>query len=165
MVLMLVTRMGTVVMFVAVRVRFQIEFAGHNENTAADPNDFYFGPVQPRERRPGNHFVHRSNNGSGTAKIQNAVNRIQQRIELMGAENDGDFELPLASPHDFVDLLLVSRIEADERFIEQKKPRLSKLMLGSEDALTLSAGHFIERSIGEFPRVDDLERPVDLRPL
>ena len=79
----------------AVRVALDVVVAGHDEDAALHPDDVDLGPVEARQHRAGDHLVDRAERGLAAAEIEHAVERAEQRIQLVGAEQDGDPEFRL----------------------------------------------------------------------
>ena len=98
------------------------------------------------------------------AEIENPVDRVDQRIELVGAEQDRDLEIVADAPRDLDHALLVRRIERDQRLVEQQQARPAEQRLAQQHPLALAARQFADRAPREIARADFVERPVDLAP-
>ncbi len=85
-------------------------------------------------------------------------------VQFVGAEDDGDPELALQAAHQIDDALLVARVEADQRLVEQQQAWIAEQCLGEHQALALAAGHAVDRASGERPRLDQVDRAIDLAP-
>jgi hypothetical protein len=84
-----VTVLVTVLM--TMRIALDVEIAGHDEYAAADAHDFDLRAIETRQGRAGDDLVNRAEHRPARAKVQDAIDRPQKRIELMRAEEDGDF--------------------------------------------------------------------------
>ena len=81
--------------FVPVFVLFHVVPAGHDENAAFQADDLDRGAIQARQHRAGDHLVDGAERRMPIAEIQHAVERAQQRVQLMRAEQHGDPEFGL----------------------------------------------------------------------
>ena len=91
---MVVVRMRRAVI-VPVLVMFHVVAAGHHEDPAAQAHHVDLGAVQPRQDGPGDHLIDGSERRVAVAEIQHAVERAQQRIQFVGAEQHSDPKLGL----------------------------------------------------------------------
>ena len=98
------------------------------------------------------------------AEVEDAVDRVDQRIELVRAEQDRDLEVVAHAARDFDHALLMRRVERDQRLVEQQQARPADQRLAQEHELALAARQFADRPPGELARADLVERPVDLAP-
>ena len=112
-----------VLRIVAVGLPLDVDVARHHEIAVLDADDLDLRPIKARKHRPGNNFIDRADHRGPRAELVNPVNCIDQRIELVGAEQNGDLEVVANAPRDFDDALLVSGIERDQRLIEQQQAR------------------------------------------
>ena len=94
------------------------------------------------------------------AEIEDAVHRVEQRIELVRGEEHGD-ALGLLNPlHQRDGRLLEVRIEAQQRFVEQKQLRLAEQRLREEQPLELASGELAQRPRRERLRLDGCDGAV-----
>ena len=84
--------MAVGVVIVAMRVALDVDVARHDVIAIPDAHDFDLSAIEARQHRSGDDVVDRPDHGLAAAEIEDAVNRIDQRIELVGAEQDGDLE-------------------------------------------------------------------------
>ena len=147
---------------VAMRLALDVDVARHDEIAVLDAHDLDLRPVEARQHRPGDDLVDRADHRRAAAEIEHAVDRVDQRIELVGAEHDRDLELVADAPRDLDDALLMRRIERDQRLVEQQQPRPAEQRLAQQHPLALAAREFADRAAGEVARADLIERPVDL---
>ena len=75
-----------------------------------DPHDIDVGAVESGQHRAGDDLVDRADRGLAPPKIEDAVDGVEQRIELMRAEQDRDLELLAEAPRDFDGGLVMRRI-------------------------------------------------------
>ena len=80
---------------VAMRVPFDLDVARHDEDALAYPQDLDLGAIEGRQDRAGDHLVHGSEHGPAASHVEPAIDRVEQGVELMGAEQNGDTEVPL----------------------------------------------------------------------
>src|SRR5271157_2466341 len=158
-----VARMSVMVV-VAMRLALDVDLARHHEIAVLDVDDFDIRPVEARQHRPGDHLVDRADHCPSPAEIENAIDRVDQRIELVGAEHDRDLEVVADAASDLDDALLMRRIERDQRLVEQQQPRPAEQRLAQQHPLALAAAEFADRAAGEVARAHFVERPVDLAP-
>jgi hypothetical protein len=91
----------------AVRVVLDVDVASHHVIAIPDAHDFDLRAIETRKHRPGDDLVDRPNDGFAAAKIEDAAYRIDERIELMSAEQDRDFEAPANASGDVDHALLM----------------------------------------------------------
>ena len=96
------------------------------------------------------------------AEIEHAVERAEQRIELVGAEQHGDAEFGCSAARSSTTRALVVRVEADQRLVEQQQPRPADQRLGQQQALPLAARDLGQRPPRQVGGADQLERPSHL---
>src|ERR1700727_301234 len=77
--------MAVGVVIVAMRVALDVDVARHHVKAIPDAHDFDLSAVEARQHRSGDDLVDRPDHGFAPAEIEDAVNRIDERIELMGA--------------------------------------------------------------------------------
>lgn len=136
----------TVVMFVLVLVAFLVrvielvdfDIARHHEDAAIHAHHVDRRAVQARKDGLRNDLVDGAERRASAAEIQHAVERIQQRIELVRREQHGDIQLALHAPHEFDHARLMPRIETDERFVQQQQARIAEQTLREQQPLTLA---------------------------
>src|SRR5277367_4577496 len=78
--------MAVGMVIVAMRVALDVDVARHDVIAISDAHDFDLRAVETRQHRSGDDVVDRPDHGLTPAKIEDPVNRIDQWIELMGAE-------------------------------------------------------------------------------
>ena len=133
-------RMPVIAALVPVRVALDIDVARHDKEAVLDAHHFDFGAIQARQHRSGDDFVDRANHRRAGAEIEYAVDRVDQRIEFVGAEDDRDSQLVAQAARDVDDALLVGRVERDQRLVEQQQPRPAEQRLAQQQALALAPG-------------------------
>ena len=119
-------------MVMAMRVAFHVVAAGHDEDPALEADDIDLGTVQARQHLPGDHLIDRAARRLAAAEVQYPVQRAEQRIQLVGAEQHRDAEFGLQRSGQLDDGALVMRVEADQRLVEQEKFRLSNQCLSQQ---------------------------------
>src|SRR5258708_39211584 len=80
---------------VAMRLVFDVLVAGHDEDAALEADALDLRSVEARQHRARDHFIDRAQRGLAAPEIEHAIERAEQRVELMSAEQDRDPELPL----------------------------------------------------------------------
>src|SRR5579863_1378817 len=157
--------MAVIAFFVAMRVALDVVVARHHEDAAADPHNLDLGPIEARQSRAGDDLVDRAEHGLAGAEIEDAIDRMDQWIKLMGAEEDCDLELVAEALRGLDNAFLMGGIKADQRLIEQEQSRLADQRLRKQEPLALAARNFVERAARDLFRADHIERPVDLAAL
>ncbi len=127
-------------------------------------DDFDLGAIEARQHRPGHNLVDRADHRRACAEIEHAVDRVDERVELVGAEHDRDLEIVADAPRGFDDALLMRRVERDQRLVEQQQARPAEQCLAEQHLLALAARQFADRALGKIARADFVQRPVDLAP-
>ena len=146
------------------RVTLDVDVARHDVIAVPDAHDFDLSAVEARQHRAGDDLFDRPDHRLAPAKIENAVDRIDQRIEFMGAEQDRDFEALANAPGDIHHALLMRRVERDQRLVHHDEARPADQRLAQQNELALAARQFADRAARQFARAHLLERPVDLAP-
>ena len=118
--------------------------------------------VKARQHRAGDDLVDRADHRRAGAEIEHPVNRVDQRIEFVGAEDNGDFQFVAQAPRDVDDALLVGWVQRNQRLVEQQQPRPAEQRLAEQQALALAPRELADRAARQVARVDVIERPVDL---
>ena len=149
---------------VAVRLALDVDVAGHDEIAVPDPHDLDLRAVEARQHRAGHDLLDRADHRAAAAQIEHPVDGVDERVELVGAEQDRDLEVVADAPGDLDHALLVGGIERDQRLVEQKKARAAEQRLAEQHPLPLAPRQFADRAAGEIPRPHLVERPVDLAP-
>ena len=113
--------------------------------------------VQPGQHRPGDHLLDGAERGLPTGQIEHAVERTQQRIQLVRAEQHRDPEFQLQRLGQLDHGALMMRIQADQRLVQQQQRRLADQRLREQQPLPLAAGDLRQRPPCQRPRADQLE--------
>ena len=135
--------------------------AREHENMPVGPHHLDLGAVELRQHRRGGDFRHGAERGMAVAEIEHAVERADQLIEFVGAEQHRDVALAGKAADQVDHRLLIAIIEADERLVEQQELRLAKKRLRQQQALPFSAGHIGKRPDGEVGRANRRQRLFD----
>ena len=121
--------------------------------------------VELREDVRVDHLVDRAEHGGAIDDIEDEIDRIEQRIDLMRAKQ----HRRMATRGDALDRLddttLVARIEADQRLVEQQQRRIAQQRLREQNPLPLTAGEAVDRTRREVGRADFGERRARHAPL
>jgi hypothetical protein len=83
-------------------------------------------------------------------KIEHAIERTQQLIEFVRAEQNRDPVVAAELSYMVNDILLVARVKPDQRLIEKQEPWRPDQRLREQKALPLAAGHLAQWSVGQF---------------
>ena len=156
--------MPVIAVLVPVRFALDVDVAGHDEEAVLDAHHLDLRAVEARQHGSGDDFVDGADHRRAGAEIEHAVDRVDQRIEFVGAEDDRDLQFVAQPPRDVDDALLVGRVERDQRLVEQQQPRPAEQRLAEQQALALAAREFADRAARQVARVDVIERPVDFAP-
>src|SRR5512144_3056372 len=94
----------------------------HHENMPFGAKHLNFGTEKLRQYWSCDHLFDRAEHGVAVAEIKHAVERPEQLVKLVRAEQHGN--LPLAAdPAYHIDRnFLAAGVEADQRLVEQQKP-------------------------------------------
>src|SRR5271170_8223712 len=154
--------MRMLALLVAMRLALDVDAADHDEEAILDAHDFDLRTVEPREHRAGDDLVDRAEHRRAAAQIQHAIDRIDERVELVSAEDDRDLQLVAQTPRNGDDAGLMRGIERDEGFVEQQQFRAAEQRLAEQQALAFPAREFADRAAREIAGADLIQRPVDL---
>ena len=138
-----------------------IHAARKDEDPLTETHDLNRQAVKPRQNRTRDHVIDCAEHRLSLAEIQHAVERPEQRIELMGAEQHGDAELLLHLSHKLHHTLLVPHVEAYQRLIEQEQARLSEQSLCEQEPLALPTRKLAQWPPGQIARTNRNERPIN----
>ena len=111
--------MLVVCVFVSVIFPLHVVLARHDENAAADTNHLDRRSVEARHDRAGDDFIDLTQCRVSVAQIEHAVERSKQRIEFMRAEQHRYAQFRLQRFRQMHDRALMTRIEADQGFVQQ----------------------------------------------
>ena len=151
---------------VPMRVALHVVTAGHHEDPALQAHHIDVRAIEPRENRPGDHLV-----DGAERRLAAARDRAPDRCALSSGFSScalNSTVMPSSRCSDLTkldDLLLMVRIEADQRLVEQQQSRSADQRLCQQQALPLAAGHFGERAAGQIARADQIEGAIDVGPL
>src|SRR5260363_342288 len=124
----------------AMRVLADFRMIRHHENVAGYAQHFDCRAIQPRQYRAGNDFIDSAKRRRAVAEIERAVERGQQWVQLMRAEQDSEMPRLLYAANQRDDVLLMRRVQANQRLNEQKEDGFA------EQALPFAAGQFAQRA-------------------
>src|SRR5262252_4055956 len=148
-------------MLVLVRVVLEIVPARrHHEDAAVQTDHLDVGSVESAQHRAGDHLVDPAERRMGAAEIEHAVERAQQRIDLVRAEQHRQAQRAADISHHVDHRLLMVRIEADERLVEQEELRLADQRLRNQEPLALAAGELGNGMSGQVLRADQVQRAL-----
>ena len=116
--------MMAVIVVVLVRPMLDLAPARQHEDMPAGVHHVDVGAVEPRQHRRGDDLVDGAKHGLAVAEIEHAVERADELVELVRAEQNRDAALAADAAHHVDRHLLVSRVEADQRLVEQQQLRL-----------------------------------------
>src|SRR5690349_9019821 len=105
----------------AMRLRLDLAMGRHNHDPAVEPQHLDGRIVEARQHLAGDHFVSGAERGAAVPEIEHAVHEAKQRIELVRRQQHGDAERALHALDELDDRLLVARIEADQRLVQQQQ--------------------------------------------
>src|SRR5258707_1158410 len=111
----MVTMLVVAMLVVAMLVPLDLVAPGHDEYASVQMYDLDLRSIQPRQRRPGDDLGHGTECGMSVAQIKNAIERVQQGVELVGAEQHADSQLTLDLSNQFDHAALMGRIQTDQR--------------------------------------------------
>src|SRR5580698_1203662 len=98
-------------------VMLDVVLTRHYEDARAEADHLDGRLIERGEHRRGDDLVDRPECGVPAREIEHAIDRTEQRVELMRAEQHGDTKLPLQGFRQADDGVLVMRIETDERLV------------------------------------------------
>ena len=76
----------------------------------------------------------------------------QQRVDVVGDEQDGEVSLAGDLADQLDDRALVAHVEVRKRLVHQQQARAADQRLREQQALLLAAGQAAERPVGVSPR-------------
>src|SRR5262245_5479476 len=138
---MIVVVAMTMIMVMHVIHPLHVAAARHHENMAVSAEDLDFGAIQSRQHRRIDTLVHLAKPRLPIAEIQNTVERAEQLVELVGAEQNGDLSLVANGAHDVNRDFLMARVKVDQGLVEQQQFRIADQRLRQQKSLAFSAGH------------------------
>ena len=145
-----------------VRMAVELALLGEDEDAPVRARDMHRRAVEGGKDPAVDHLVHGADRGMAAAEIEDLVDGRKDRIDLVGREQDGDAAFARNAADEIDDRLLVRGVEADERLVEDEKPRFAHHRLGDEDALTLASGQVEYRPLAEVLRPDAFQCRVHL---
>src|SRR4029079_18262831 len=92
------------------------------------------------------------------AEIKDPVERAEQLIELVRAEQYGDFPFAADFADDIDGYFLAAGVETDQRLVEQQKFWRPDQRLCEQQPLPLAPRHFGERTVRKLARSDGVTR-------
>ena len=111
----------------------------HHEYVAAGANDLDIRAIKPRQNGGCNHFVDSAKNRLTIAQIEYAVERAQELIKLVRAEQHCNLSFTADLAHDIDRNFLMTGVEADQGFIQQEQFWRADQRLGEQEPLPLTA--------------------------
>src|SRR5579862_1520084 len=109
---------------VTVRVVLQLVSARHHEDAVLEPQHLDLRAIEAREHGCGDHLIDGAERRVSPAEVEHPIERSEQRIELMRAEQHCDAELSLQRFNQGDDVALMRRIETHQGLIQQQQLRL-----------------------------------------
>ena len=119
--------------------RAEVEVVGHDEYPTVRPQNGDGRAVERRQNFGIDHRLDAADRGFAAAEIEHLVDHVQQRVDLVRAEQHRNPEVRADPMHQFDDGALVAGVEADQRFVEQQQLGGAQQRLGDENALALAA--------------------------
>src|SRR5690242_21009504 len=107
-------------MCVTMRVMLHLVSPQHYEDAVPQAQNLDLRAVQSREHRSRDHLIDRAERCLAASKVEHPIERAEQRIELVGAEQYRDSELLLQRLDQRNDVALMWGIETHQRLIEQQ---------------------------------------------
>src|SRR5271167_646541 len=84
-----IVRMTVPVIIVTMGVALDVDIAGQDEIAVLDVDDLDVRAIETRQHRAGHDVLDGADHRRSAAEIEHAVDGVDQRIELVGAEKDG----------------------------------------------------------------------------
>src|SRR6185437_1849015 len=97
---------------------FHVVAPRHHENMSLGTHHADIGSEKSRQYRRCDDFVDGAEHRLAVAEIEHAVERAEQLVELVRAEQDSDLALAADPAHHVDRDLLMARVEADQRLVE-----------------------------------------------
>ena len=98
------------------------------------------------------------------AEVENLIERAEQRIQLVRAEQHGQAEFPLQTADKLDHGTLVAGVQADQRLVKEQETRAPEQGLREEQSLALAAGHLAKGAPSEVGRTDEAKHPLHVAP-
>src|SRR5262245_22887024 len=133
----------TMIMIMVMHVIHSLHVAAarHHENMAVGAKDLDIGAIQSRQHRCVDYLVHRAQHRLPIPEIENTVERTEQLVELVSAEQNGYLSLAANGAHDVNRDFLMAGVETDQGLVEQQQFRMSDERLRQKKPLPFSTGH------------------------
>jgi hypothetical protein len=97
--------------------------ARNDENVPVGANDTDVGTVEARENRSGYDLFDSPERGMTAAEIKDTIKHPKKLIQLMGAKHHRNPPLATETTNKIDHILLVVRVQTDQRLIEQEQLR------------------------------------------
>ena len=131
-----------------------------HEVTVFDLDHLDVGAVQLRQRLGGHHLLDGADPESAVDQIQHPVHVRQDRVDLVGDDDDRGAGVAAAAVDQLRHQLGVGRVQRQQRFVAQQQHRVAGQRLGDPDPLQLAARHQPDPDVGQLFAVDLLQRPL-----
>src|SRR5438876_3197600 len=117
--------------------------------------------VEPAERLARDHLFRASFDGGAAGDVDDAVEVAEDRVDVVGDQQDGHVLLAADAAHERRDGGLIGEVEAVERLVEQEQSGLPHERLGDQQPLLLPSGELADRLPCVRARVDELDHLGD----
>jgi hypothetical protein len=120
-------------------------------------------PVQTGECLARDHLLGRPLDCPAAGDVHDAVEVAEDRVDVVGDEQDGHLLLLADASHERSDGSLIGEIEAVERLVEQQQTGAADERLGDQQALLLAAGELADGLVRVARGIDELDHLGDSR--
>ena len=132
-----------------------------DEDPAVDAEHVDVRAVQVGEPLRGEDLVGRPGRPAAVDDEEDPVDEVEDRVDVVGHEEDRPAGPPLPAADEPGDLLLVADVEARQRLVAEKEARVADEGLGDAETLLLAARQAADGRLGECRRLDPLDRLRD----
>src|SRR6266516_2523474 len=126
------TAASSVRMAVAVHER-RLGLSDHDEPAVGRPQHLDRDAVQPAEGLTRDHVLRAALDGATAGDVDDAVEKAEDRVDVVGDEQDGHLLLASDAAHERGDGGLVGKVEAVERLVEEKQLGAADECLGDQE--------------------------------
>ena len=129
-----------------------------DEDPAMDAEHVDVRAVEVGQPLRGEDLVRRPGRPAAVDDEEDPVDEVEDRVDVVGHEEDRPAGPPLPAADEPGDLLLVAEVEARQRLVAEEEPWVADERLGDAQTLLLSAREAADRRLGERRRLDALDR-------
>ena len=135
--------------------------AGDDQHAAVDVDHVDVVAVEAAEHVGPDHLLAGAAGGAAAREVDDPVHHRQQRVDLVGGDQDGDAALAADPGEQRDDLAGAAQVEVRERLVGEQQARAGDQRVGDQDPLLLAAGEAADAGVGEGLGADRGEHLLD----